>query len=369
MTKILVIEDEESIRENILELLNAEEFEALGAENGQIGIELAYKHQPNLILCDVMMPEVDGYGVLEAVRSNPETTTIPFIFLTAKADKADTRKGMELGADDYLTKPCTADELLAAIATRLEKQAALYQQSQKKLDELRTNITHSLPHELRTPLNGIMGFAEILLSEYDSLDRAEIMEMLEQIQLSSKRLYRLIVNFLLYAELELLATNQERIQAMRNCQVSSAKTAIEEQANQEAQLFKREADLQIKLEDASLPIAAGRLKKIIEELIENACKFSLEGTPIHVRSVIANQQFIMTVSNEGRGMTPEQIARIGAHMQFERKLYEQQGSGLGLIIVKRLAELHGGGLAIESVPDEKITVSVSLPLSSSLGLK
>ncbi|MGE5658525.1 MAG: response regulator [Actinomycetota bacterium] len=369
MTKILVIEDEESIRENILELLNAEEFEALGAENGQIGIELAYKHQPNLILCDVMMPEVDGYGVLEAVRSNPETTTIPFIFLTAKADKADTRKGMELGADDYLTKPCTADELLAAIATRLEKQAALYQQSQKKLDELRTNITHSLPHELRTPLNGIMGFAEILLSEYDSLDRAEIMEMLEQIQLSSKRLYRLIVNFLLYAELELLATNQERIQAMRNCQVNSAKTAIEEQANQEAQLFKREADLQINLEDASLPIAAGRLKKIIEELIENACKFSLEGTPIHVRSVIANQQFVMTVSNEGRGMTPEQIARIGAHMQFERKLYEQQGSGLGLIIVKRLAELHGGGLAIESVPDEKITVSVSLPLSSSLGLK
>jgi Response regulators consisting of a CheY-like receiver domain and a winged-helix DNA-binding domain len=121
MAKILVIEDEESIRENILELLEAENFEALGAANGKVGIKMAIAQMPDLILCDMMMPEIDGQGVLKALRAEPVTATIPFIFLTAKADKTDIRLGMEQGADDYITKPCTPQELLKAIAIRLRK--------------------------------------------------------------------------------------------------------------------------------------------------------------------------------------------------------------------------------------------------------
>lgn len=121
MTKILVIEDEESIRENILELLEAEDFDAIWADNGILGFQLAKQQLPDLILCDVMMPELDGYAVLRALKGEPATATIPFILLTAKADKADFRQGMELGADDYVLKPCTLAELLKAIATQLEK--------------------------------------------------------------------------------------------------------------------------------------------------------------------------------------------------------------------------------------------------------
>lgn len=117
MTKILVIEDEETVRENILELLDAEGFEAIAAENGRIGLNLAQQHRPDLILCDIRMPELDGYGVLSALRSEPETAGIPFLFLTAKAAKTDVNLGMELGASNYITKPFTLVELLTAIET------------------------------------------------------------------------------------------------------------------------------------------------------------------------------------------------------------------------------------------------------------
>lgn len=360
MTKILVIEDELAIRENILELLETQDFEAIGAENGRLGVQMATEQRPDLILCDVMMPELDGYDVLAALRSEPSTMTIPFIFLTARADKSDTRKGMELGADDYLTKPCKASELLRAVETRLEKQAAVDRQAQKKLDDLRVNITHSLPHELRTPLNGIMGLSNLLLEDLDSLELSEIREMVEQIHTSSERLYRLIQNFLLYAQLELVATNPERIQALRNCQVSTVQELIANQATQQARAANREADLQLKLQDSSVLIAANRLKKLVEELVDNAFKFSAPGTPVTVTTVVNRNNFILTVSDKGRGMTAEQIAEIGGYMQFERKLYEQQGTGLGLTLSKRIAELHGGKLTIESIPNQHTTVRVSL---------
>ncbi|HLO83508.1 MAG TPA: EAL domain-containing response regulator [Nostocaceae cyanobacterium] len=125
MPKILVIEDEESVRENLLDLLEAEDFDTIAAANGKIGLHLAMSESPDLILCDMMMPELDGYGVLAALRQDPSTATIPFIFLTAKSAKADFRQGMDMGADDYLTKPFTRAELLSAIMNKLEKYATL----------------------------------------------------------------------------------------------------------------------------------------------------------------------------------------------------------------------------------------------------
>ncbi|PHM05815.1 EAL domain-containing response regulator [Nostoc sp. 'Peltigera malacea cyanobiont' DB3992] len=125
MPKILIIEDEEAVRENILDLLEAENFETLAAANGRIGVDLAISEVPDLILCDLMMPEIDGYGVLTALHQDASTATIPFIFLTAKSAKSDFRQGMDMGADDYITKPFTRAELLSAITNRLEKYATL----------------------------------------------------------------------------------------------------------------------------------------------------------------------------------------------------------------------------------------------------
>ncbi|MDX2273796.1 MAG: response regulator [Cyanobacteriota bacterium] len=125
MTKILVIEDEKQTRHIFIRCLTFEGFCAIEAESGTIGIKLAQIHSPDLIICDIMMPDLDGYDVLSTIRCHPATTAIPFIFLTAKATMADLRQGMEMGADDYLTKPCSVDQFLAAITTRLERQAQL----------------------------------------------------------------------------------------------------------------------------------------------------------------------------------------------------------------------------------------------------
>jgi len=120
MPRILVIEDEPQMRRNILTILDMEGFNAVGAENGRQGLEMIRSQQPDLILCDVMMPELDGYGVLKALRADPAIAEIPFVFLTAKGERGDFRAGMNLGADDYLTKPVVLGDLLKAIQVRLK---------------------------------------------------------------------------------------------------------------------------------------------------------------------------------------------------------------------------------------------------------
>jgi DNA-binding NarL/FixJ family response regulator len=121
--KILVIEDEPEMRRNLMTILRLEKIQSVGAENGVAGIELARREKPDLILCDVMMPELDGHGVLKALRADPSTASVPFIFLTAKGEKNDVRDGMNLGADDYLAKPVSKNDLMNAIRSRIARQS------------------------------------------------------------------------------------------------------------------------------------------------------------------------------------------------------------------------------------------------------
>ena len=126
--KILIIEDQAPMRRNVALMLQLEGYQTCVAENGRVGIEVARQEKPDLILCDVTMPELDGYGVVQALRGDPNIATTPFIFLTAKSDRADIRQGMNVGADDYLTKPVVREDLLAAIQTRLAKAAVIRDQ-------------------------------------------------------------------------------------------------------------------------------------------------------------------------------------------------------------------------------------------------
>lgn len=365
MKTILVIEDEQILREPICDLLQAEGFNVIGAALGRQGIQLAEAQPPDLILCDVTLPDVDGYSILATLQQNPLTRTIPFIFLTARGARADLRRGMNLGADDYLVKPCSAEDLLGAITSRFNRQEALLTQSQQQLDALRNNIASSLPHELHTPLNGILLFAEILIDEYASIDRNEILEVAKGIHHSATRLYRLIQNFLCYAQLEVAANDPERCAALCQGETSYGDARIAEVATRIAIQADREADLVLKLQNGSLRMSDTRLQKIMEELIDNAFKFSQPGTPVQVTSEVSEQVVIVHIADQGRGMTAEQIASLGAYMQFDRRFYEQQGAGLGLIIAKRMLELHGGQLSIESIPGQQTTIHVTIPQAKS----
>ncbi|MEW6468768.1 MAG: response regulator [Bacteroidota bacterium] len=134
--KILLIEDNKDMRENTAEILELSNYQVFTAKNGKEGVELAQKNRPDLIICDIMMPVLDGYGVLHLLSKNSETANIPFIFLTAKAERSDLRKGMEMGADDYLTKPFDDIELLNAIESRLKKAEAMKREFSRDMDGL-----------------------------------------------------------------------------------------------------------------------------------------------------------------------------------------------------------------------------------------
>ena len=155
MKKILIIEDEPEMRRNLTTILRLEKFHPLSAENGRVGIELAKQARPDLILCDVMMPELDGYGVIAALRAEPATRAVPFIFLTAKGEKPDIRAGMNLGADDYLTKPVAKADLLAGIRSRLARAA------QQATPEFNPNFDSAKP--LEEALGLTPRVAEVLL--------------------------------------------------------------------------------------------------------------------------------------------------------------------------------------------------------------
>ncbi len=146
MRTILIIDDHKDIRENIAEILSLDGYKTLQGEDGRKGVELAIANKPDLIICDIMMPELDGYGVLHLLKKNVDTQDIPFVFLTAKAERSDLRKGMDMGADDYITKPFDDFELLNAIETRLKKQEILkkkYEGDNKGVNELMKQLQNS----------------------------------------------------------------------------------------------------------------------------------------------------------------------------------------------------------------------------------
>src|SRR6187549_3466006 len=143
METILLIEDNKDIRENMAEILELARYKVLLAEDGKQGTAMAIQHKPDIIVCDIMMPELDGYGVIHLLQKHDETKNIPFIFLTAKTERAELRKGMELGADDYITKPFTGTELLNAIEGRLKKSDAIRDSISADFEELRTLVEHS----------------------------------------------------------------------------------------------------------------------------------------------------------------------------------------------------------------------------------
>jgi len=366
MKKVLVIDDTPEIRMIIEETLNMFGFSTVLAEDGESGVALAKEHLPDLIICDVNMPKLDGFGTLAKLREDERTAGIPFMFLSGAVERPTVRRGMEMGADDYLTKPFTPSELLAAVNARLEKQAEVERKSEKKLDELRGKMTMTLPHELRTPLNGILGLAQILIDDYATMPREELLENARMIHLSAERLHRLIENFLAYSQLELMAKDPKSVLARASTSATATAPTIARCAQAVAERWKRGGDLNFDLHPCNVPVIPDNLEKIVEELVDNAFKFSEPGTLVRVVAGALEQTFSMQVMNLGRGMAEEQIAKIGPHVQFEREKYEQQGAGLGLIIAKRLTELNGGQFRIKSAPGQEITVSVSFPAPAAM---
>lgn len=366
MTKILAIEDEQSILDNIIEVLQMGPYEAYGALNGVEGLKLVNEVKPDLILCDINMPQMDGYTVLMNLRSDPRTTHVPFVFLTAYVSREFQRRGMNMGASDYLTKPFTPKELLETVEAQLTRERQRRADKENELNSLRESILLALPHEMRTPLTGIITSAEILMMDVEdnSIDRNRLEQMLHIVRKSGFRLQQLIENYLVYSQLQLYESDPNKRKKLTIGEgISHVDATIQSIADEIAKRNERSHDFKFEGNTAvKVKVSQNNLEKFVTELIDNGFKFSKKGQPVQVRCEVKDGRYMLTIRDEGRGFKPGQIEEIGAYHQFDRDFYEQQGLGLGLVIAKGLIALHDGTIDIRSEQGNGTTVTVTLPL-------
>lgn len=362
-TKILVIEDDENIRENIQELLEAKGYHVKAASNGKQGVLEAIDYRPSLILCDVMMPKMDGFKVLEYVRKTAAIQSTPFIFLTAKIDIQDVRHGMDLGADDYITKPFTTKELINAIETRLKKQQKVVGEYTKVKHELDTTVFATYYHEFNTPLHGIIGGLNLLINARESFSDQQIHELLLSILKSGLRLNHSLANLMLFEEIKRAEVYTELLSMFSNGKTAGLwpqrlQTELQTMAKE---IYNRSGDLNFDMQQADLNINPEYLLRIVLELTDNALKFSKSGQRVHVLGKKEGDNYFIEVKDIGRGFVLNSLEDIAPFKQFKRSKFEQQGLGIGLYLVKRLLEFNQGELRIVSSDEDGTKVTVILP--------
>ena len=366
MHHVLVIEDDPALRAVIVYLLKEKGYHVTDAENGKLGVDEALRSTPELVICDIRMPVMDGFQTLSALRSNPSTAAVPFLFLTGEDPRGNLRRAMNLGANDFLSKPFDEHELLEAVRVRLMQATQIRRQSQKDLESLRKNITLAMPHELRTPLTSLLGLAEILRLDIDTMSVPEIRDVANMLYASAQRLHRTLDKFWIYSQIEILASDAQATSAARLQRSPRFNEIVRLAAERTAENYHRSSDLHISLTPAAPAISEQYLDRITVDLVENALKFSENGKPVEVRSKAGKDGIQLTVADKGRGMTPEEVRSISAFGQFDRGTYEQQGLGLGLITVKRLVEIHGGTLHVHCPAGGGTVFTVTFPVHSNV---
>jgi len=348
MQKILIIEDNNVALVYTCEILSMGGYECKGAEEGKTAIEIAQVFMPDLIICDIMMPDMDGYTVFKEVKQIPALASTPFIFLTALAAEGDLRKGMNLGADDYLTKPINADQLVSAVKTRLSKKEKESEAFEHEIKSLQLNISSSIPQQLLSPINNILGIGNLMLLKSRNLDYEDIEKFSSGIINSGEKLLNIIKKFIFYTEVELTLANPAKKAELENKVTSNPDFIIPAMADEMAIRYDRRTDCVIDSKNMTLIIEENHFKIILNELLDNAFKFSSNGDKININLLKADGMAELSLTYKGGTMSEENIRKIGAFRQFDKELQEQEGAGLGLTLVKRITEYYNGLFSISN---------------------
>lgn len=357
MEKILIAEDDSSIRTGIKYLLLNEGYEITEADNGEIALKLVKEQPFDLILSDIMMPVKSGYELLEEIKKDETLASIPFVFLTAKTTYENYREGMNLGVDDYIAKPFNAAELLQSVKTRLKKKKDL----EDRFEILKTGITKYIPHELRTPLVSILGYTDLILNDFKEETPAEIMDMVERINVAGNRLLRTIEKFLIFTQLKSEIKFSGSHHLDESCSDYSIARSIENTIQKLQKIYSNNISFESQIIERSINIPENYLRILLDELIDNAIKFSLANGIVKINTKEENDYYHIEITNNGREFTNDQIKKVSEFVQFDRDKFQQNGNGLGLSIVKSILTLVGGTLQINS-KNNFSEVSVRIPL-------
>jgi two-component system sensor histidine kinase/response regulator len=355
------------MRDIISLFLEDEGYRVLQSTDGEAALSVLQMIKPDLIVSDVMMPGMDGLTFYEQVRADAGLSHIPFIFLTAKGGRDDVRQGMGLGADDYLTKPFEAEELLSAVETRLARAAETRSYFDRTSTDVRKLGVRALSHELRTPLSLIFGYTELLKATGPQMDEEDLRAILHGLYSGTRRMKDLVEDFLLLSRLETGLFAEEIGQTpFQTVEPDRVVRRVTEEFRSAASVRNVTLSLRMGASGGLLALNEASLVEIVRRLVDNAIKFSKKGGGHGIVSTQAVGGFwVLQVTDDGIGIRRDAIPHIfEAFRQVDREKREQQGAGLGLAIVRGLVEVFGGRVAVESLPGRGSRFTIHLPLAA-----
>ena len=354
-----IIDDDPALGNALAAGLKAHGYHTTFSANADTAWTAVHDKLPDLILCDINLPGKNGYRFLEEIRSDTELGNCPFVFMTGNPAFAQPRAAMDRGADDFLLKPFTLDALLACVEARLRRSEIIGQNEASLVRELRNSLHRGLSHEFFTPLTGILGFADMLEQEGESMKPEEVKDGLRNILLSGRRLHRTLRNYL-------FALDRLEPDSFAPFPVLSPTTIVQlvqQGALLAAERHGRKADLVIEVTGATIQGGVQEIPLLIEELVENALVFSKPGSPVRITGQRIGSEWQVTVQDSGRDMSRQQLKHLGLFRQFEHDKYQQPGLGVGLFIVRQILRRNRGRLHIESNPGAGTVCQVTLPIA------
>lgn len=361
--QILIIEDEPDLRENLQQLLAFEGYRVLSAADGAEGLRLAREHHPDLILCDVIMPRMDGYDVLAALRSDPALCTTPLIFLTARSGRDDWRRGMALGASDYIVKPSSFRKILNAVQTRLARHEMIQAEFEQQIEHLRRSLVFALPLELRAPLEQILQRADWLQNNAGTLTARELHHVARTLFDAAQMLQRQIENYLLFSLVGILRFSPERVIVRREEMITGPADVIAQAARRAAAAQQREADLLLRVSDAAVRVATGSLYKIVEELVSVGLTSTLPGKRMRIDASASELAYILTITTSGIVLAADILSALQPAEHPTQVWRVLRAPVLGIIVVQYLVRVHGGRLAWRYFPEREMQWIVTFDLA------
>jgi two-component system sensor histidine kinase/response regulator len=328
--RILLVEDEHELRENLVELLEIEGFSVLDAPNGADALALLDVEKVDIIVSDIMMPGMDGYEFLKQVRGNSALVNVPFVFLTAKAGRTEIRRGMDKGAEDYVTKPVYAADLVAAVRSSIEKRDRRNEWISSNIRDIVDSERQVRYHELRTPLFGILSSLDLLLRmKPEELGHPENIELLSFAHQSATRLNKSLLKLTLYQEVSSLDQVAERQPGMR--------TSLERALDRHEGMREWTS---VGGEDHPFDFSSELWGFVVYELLDNCRKFRTERSSVTVQMHSRG----VTFKNSQEFLEDNVDFPICAFSQVGRDFYEFQGLGLGLYLSRAYVAHFGGQL-------------------------
>ena len=361
---ILVVDDEPLILDLVQEILVNQGYDVILANSAKEALNiLDGGATPDLIVSDINMQDTDGFEFYSQIQKSPDKNKLPFIFLSSLDDKSTIIQGKELGADDYLTKPFTNEDLLTSIREALKRAKELNASYNKQLASTKNKILNMLSHEFRTPLMTIMGFSQLLSEDSGKLTEPELKNFLGLILQSSKRLKILVEDFIQSSSIETGECEKLYHSARQKENITDLVERILKPYQKEG--FDKKFSIKKNVPDELIfaYICSSQISTIIQKIIDNAIKFCYENSVIEV-SINNKIDFAeISVKNDGVGIPINQKDKIfDKFYQVNRNTQEQQGSGLGLFIANSLATINKCTIEFESIEKSHTVFKIKIPI-------